>query len=127
MALMVAQPMILAWGSANPITSYFLFHSSSIGKDDWYNPESFGNPVVDGYLDAALNAKTLDEAIAYWQKAQWDGTTGTSMRGECPWIFLVNKDHLYFRRDGLNTGDQMIHAHGASWTLVANLKDWFWE
>jgi peptide/nickel transport system substrate-binding protein len=127
MATMVAQPVILAWGSANPITSYYLYHSSSIGQDDWYNPESFGSPVVDGYLDAALNAKTLEEAIPYWQKAQWDGATGTSMRGECPYIFLVNKDHLYFRRDGLNTGDQMIHAHGASWTLVANLRDWYWE
>lgn len=127
MATMVSQPLILAWGSANPITSYFLYHSSSIGKDDWYNPESFGNDSVDAYLDAALNARTLEEAIPYWQKAQWDGETGTSMRGECPYIFLVNKDHLYFRRDGLNTGDQMIHAHGASWTLVANLRDWYWE
>jgi peptide/nickel transport system substrate-binding protein len=127
MKIMVSQPMVLAWGSANPITSYYLYHSSSIGKDDWYDPESFGSPVVDGYLDAALNAKSLEEATPYWQKAQWDGTTGTSMRGECPYIFLVNKDHLYWRRDGLNTGKQMIHAHGAAWTLVANLKDWYWE
>ncbi|MDR0671744.1 MAG: ABC transporter substrate-binding protein [Oscillospiraceae bacterium] len=127
MARMVAQPMILAWGSANPMTSYYLYHSSSIGKDDWYNPESFGSPVVDGYLDAALNAKNLEEAIPHWQSAQWDGATGTSMRGECPYIFLVNKDHLYFRRDGLNTGNQMLHAHGAAWALVANLRDWYWE
>jgi peptide/nickel transport system substrate-binding protein len=127
MAIMVSQPMVLAWGAANPITSYYLFHSSSAGKDDWYNPESFGSPVVDGYLEAALNSRSLEEAIPYWQKAQWDGETGTSMRGECPFVFLVNKDHLYWKRDGLNTGDQMIHAHGASWTLVANLKDWYWE
>ncbi|MDR2501828.1 MAG: ABC transporter substrate-binding protein, partial [Oscillospiraceae bacterium] len=127
MQIMVSQPMVLAWGSSNPITSYYLYHSSSVGKDDWYDPESFGSPVVDGYLDAALNAKSIDEAIPYWQKAQWDGETGTSMRGECPYIFLVNQDHLYFRRDGLNTGKQMIHAHGAAWTLVANLRDWYWE
>jgi peptide/nickel transport system substrate-binding protein len=127
MKIMVSQPMVLAWGAANPITSYYLYHSLSVGKDDWYNPESFGSPAVDGYLDAALNSKNLDEAVPYWQKAQWDGVTGTSMRGECPYIFLVNKDHLYFRRDGLNTGKQMIHAHGASWTLVANLRDWYWE
>ncbi|MDR1642143.1 MAG: ABC transporter substrate-binding protein [Clostridiales bacterium] len=127
MKIMVSQPLILAWGSSNPITSYYLYHSSSIGKDDWYDPESFGNPTVDKYLDQALNAKSVEEAIPFWQKAQWDGQTGTSMRGECPYIFLVNKDHLYFRRDGLNTGKQMIHAHGASWTLVANLRDWHWE
>jgi peptide/nickel transport system substrate-binding protein len=127
MALMVSNPMVLAWGSSNPITSYYLYHSQSVGKDDWYNPESFASETVDGYLDTALNSKTIEEAIPFWQKAQWDGTTGTSMRGECPYIFLINKDHLYFRRDGLDTGTQMIHAHGAGWTLVANLKDWKWE
>jgi peptide/nickel transport system substrate-binding protein len=127
MALMATQPIVLAWGSANPQTSYYLFHSSSVGKDDWYNPEGFASPVVDAYLEAALGAKTIEESIPFWQKAQWDGETGTSMRGECPYIFLVNKDHLYFRRDGLDTGRQMIHAHGAAWALVANLGDWRWE
>lgn len=126
-AMMVAWPVVLAWGSSNPITSYYLFHSASIGRDDWYDPESFGDAAVDAYLDAALGANSMEEAIPYWQKAQWDGTTGTSMRGECPYIFLANKDHLYYAREGLDIGDQMIHAHGAGWTLVANLKEWRWE
>ncbi|MDR3271102.1 MAG: ABC transporter substrate-binding protein [Peptococcaceae bacterium] len=125
--LFVREPIILAWGSANPSTSYYLYHSSSVGKDDWYNPESFSNATIDQYLDAAHSARSLEESLELWKKAQWDGTTGTSMRGECPYIFLVNKDHLYFRRDGLNTGDQMIHAHGDAWPLVMNLRDWYWE
>jgi peptide/nickel transport system substrate-binding protein len=124
---MFSEPLILAWGSSNPLTSYMLFHSSNAGKEDWYNPENFKNTTVDGYLDKALSAKSLEEAIPYWQKAQWDGTTGTSMRGDAPYIFLINKSHLYWARDGLDTGDQKIHAHGDSWPLVANLRDWKWS
>lgn len=126
-ARMYSEPLILAWGSSNPKTSYMLYHSSNAGKEDWYNPENFTSPVVDGYLDAAINARTLEEAIPFWQKAQWDGQTGTSMRGECPYVFLLNKTHLYWVREGLNTGEQKIHAHGDAWPLVENLAKWTWE
>ena len=124
---MYSEPMILAWGSSNPRTSYRLFHSSNAGKNNWYNPENFRSETVDGYLDAALNSKTLEEAIPYWQKAQWDGTTGTSMRGECPYVFIINKTHLYWAREGLDVGKQKVHAHGDSWPLVQNLRDWTWK
>ncbi len=123
---MFSEPLILAWGSSNPITSYMLFHSSNAGKSDWYNPENYRNDAVDGYLDAALSASSLEEAVEYWQLAQWDGETGTSMRGDCPYIFLINKDHLYWTREGLNTGVQKIHAHGDAWPLVQNLREWSW-
>lgn len=123
---MFSEPLILAWGSSNPMTSYYLFHSSNAGKADWYNPEFFQNETVDGYLDAAVNAQSLEDAIPYWQKAQWDGETGTSMLGEAPYIFLINVSHVYWVRDGLNTGDQQIHAHGAGWPLLYNLREWTW-
>ena len=124
---MFSEPLILAWGSSNPMTSYMLFHSSNAGKADWYNPENFRNITVDGYLDSALNAKSIEESYIFWQKAQWDGETGTSMRGEAPYIFLINKDHLYWAREGLDTGVQKIHAHGDAWPLVENLKEWSWQ
>lgn len=72
-------------------------------------------------------ARTLEEAIPYWQKAQWDGETGTSMRGECAYIFILNKTHLYWVREGLDTGTQKIHAHGDAWPLVQNLAQWKWN
>lgn len=126
-ARMFSEPMILAWGSSNPRTSYMLFHSSNAGGADWYNPENFTSGTVDGYLDAAINAKSLEDAIPYWRKAQWDGETGTSMRGECPYVFILNKTHLYWAREGLDTGVQKIHAHGDAWPLVANLREWKWN
>jgi len=126
-ARMYSEPLILAWGSSNPKTSYMLYHSSNAGKADWYNPENFASEVVDGYLDAAICARTLEEAIPFWQKAQWDGETGTSMRGECSYIFILNKTHLYWAREGLDTGDQKIHAHGDAWPLVQNVAQWKWN
>ena len=35
---MFSEPMIMGWGSSNPITSYMLYHSSNAGKEDFYNP-----------------------------------------------------------------------------------------
>lgn len=127
MPRMFSEPLILAWGSSNPRTSYMLFHSSNAGRTDWYNPENFRNGAVDGYLDAAMAASGLEASIPWWRLAQWDGETGASMRGEAPYIFLINKNHLYWAREGLDTGEQKIHAHGDGWPLVANLREWTWN
>lgn len=124
---MFSEPMIMGWGSDSPMTSYMLFHSSNAGKIDFYNPEFFTSEVVDGYLDKAMNSKTMEESLEWWKKAQWDGTTGTSMRGEAPWAFYVNMSHLYYVREGLDIGEQRIHAHGAAWPLIANLAEWEWK
>lgn len=124
---MFSEPMIMGWGSDSPMTSYMLFHSSNAGKTDFYNPEFFTNETVDKYLDTAMNSKTFEESLEWWKKAQWDGTTGTSMRGEAPWAFYVNMSHLYYVKDGLDIGKQRIHAHGAAWPLIANLAEWKWN
>ena len=125
-ARMFSEPMIMGWGSDSPMTSYLLFHSSNAGKTDFYNPEFFTSETVDGYLDRAMNSRTMEESLEWWKKAQWDGETGTSMRGEAPWAFYVNMTHLYYVRDGLDIGKQRTHAHGAAWPLVANLSEWTW-
>lgn len=123
---MFSNAVLMGWGSSTPQTSYLLFHSDHKLKDDFYNPEGFDNPVVDDYLSAAMRATTTEEMNEYFKKAQWDGTTGTSMLGEAPWVWLVNIDHLYYVKDGLDIGQQAIHPHGAAWPLVSNLKEWKW-
>lgn len=124
---MFAEPVLMGWGDSNPYTSYLLFHSSNQLKDDYYNPEGFNEPVVDGYLEKALSAPTDEEANEYFKQAQWDGQTGTSMKGDTPWIWLTNMKHLYFVDDNLDIGTQSLHPHGASWTFIQNLKDWSWK
>lgn len=124
---MFSNAVLMGWGSTNPYTSYLLYHSTSALLDDYYNPENYTSEITDAYLEAALHATDTQQAYVYWQFAQWDGTTGTAMQGNCPWVWLVNVQHLYYVRDGLDIGTQQLHAHGASWTLLQNLKDWAWQ
>lgn len=126
-ANMFSSGVIMGWGSADPYISYQLYHSSGGLKDDFYNPGGFADPAVDEYLEAALQAQTPAEANEQWQLAQWDGATGTSMRGGAPWLWLVNPDHLYYVAEDLSIGTQQLHGHGASWELMQNLKDWSWD
>ena len=124
---MFSNAVIMGWGSSNPYVSYSLFHSSGKLKTDYYNPENYDNPTVDKHLENAVTALTMEDSYKEFQLAQWDGTTGTAMKADCPWVWLVNAHHLYFVKDGLEIGDQQLHAHGATWPLVENLKEWKWN
>ncbi len=124
---MFTNAVLMGWGSSNPYTTYTLYHSYNRLKDDYANPEGYSNQIVDSYLDAAMSSLTAEEAYENWKKAQWDGQTGTAMKGECPWVWLVNMHHLYYVREGLDIGNQQLHAHGASMTLLQNLKEWSWQ
>lgn len=124
---MFSNAVLMGWGSSTPQTTYYLYHSSNKLKSDFYNPEGFDNQTVDMYLDKALTSLTSEEANQNWKLAQWDGAVGTAMKGECPWVWLVNVKHVYFTKDSLNIGEQQLHAHGASMPLIQNLKEWYWE
>lgn len=124
---MFSDAVVMGWGSAIPNETYYLYRSEGAFLDDFYNPEGYQSEVTDKYLTAAMGALTVEEANEYWQKVQWDGTTGTSMRGECPWIWIVNLDHVTYVRDGLSIGEQPVHGHGHGLPLIQNLQDWRWE
>ncbi len=119
--------VLMGWGSSNPYESYCLYHSSYAMRDDYYNPEGYSSDITDSYLEAAMESLTVEDAYENWRLAQWDGTTGTAMKGECPWVWVINMQHLYYVRDGLDIGQQQLHAHGASMSLLQNLKDWSWN
>ena len=124
---MFSEAVMMGWGSSSPNETYYLYRSEGAYLDDFYNPEGYMSGVTDGYLDAAMEALTAEEANENWQKAQWDGKTGTAMQGECPWVWIVNLDHVTFVRDGLSIGDQPIHGHGHGLPLIQNLQEWSWE
>lgn len=81
---MFSNAVLMGWGAANPYESYCLFHSSYALRDDYYNPEGYVSAVTDGYLEAAMEARTTEEAYENWKLAQWDGSTGTAMEGPVP-------------------------------------------
>ena len=124
---MFTDGVTMGWGAANPYESYCLYHSAGALKDDYYNPEGYMSDVTDGYLTAAMEARTVEEAYENWRLAQWDGETGTAMKGICPWVWIVNLDHLYYVREGLDIGAQQLHPHGASMPLLQNMSEWAWQ
>lgn len=123
---MYSEGVVMGWGAQSPVETYLLYHSDNMGRD-YYNPEYFSNEKVDEHIDEAMSALDLEESMEHWKKVQWDGETGVATKGESPWVWLVNVDHLYYVRDGLDIGAQKIHPHGHAWPLLANLKDWSWE
>lgn len=126
MKVMYSEAVLMGWGSAIPNETYYLYRSEGALLDDFYNPEGYRNDVTDSYLNAAMAALTVEEANENWQKVQWDGITGTAMQGECPWVWVVNLDHVTYVRDGLSIGDQPIHGHGHGLPLIQNLSEWTW-
>ena len=126
MKVMFSEAVLMGWGSSSPNETYYLYRSEGALLDDFYNPEGYQNDITDTYLDAAMSALTVEEANENWKKVQWDGVTGTAMQGECPWVWIVNLDHVTYVRDGLSIGSQPIHGHGHGLPLIQNLNEWSW-
>lgn len=122
---MHANPVLLGWGSHDPHEMYNIYGSRFAGVE-YYNTGFYANEKVDEYFAQALRALSEDEANEFWQKAQWDGETGLSARGDAAWAWLVNIDHLYLVKEGLDIGEQRIHVHGHGWPATDNIVDWKW-
>lgn len=122
---MYSTSILFGWGSQDPLELYNLYSSTTVGNG-WYNTGYYRNTVVDEYMEKALAATSEEEALQYWKLAQWDGKTGCSTLGDAPWAWLVNRDHLYLVRDGLEIGEQAIQPHGHGWPVTANIAQWHW-
>lgn len=114
--------VLWGWGSNSPAEMYNLYYSKG-----WGNYPCWYSDTVDEYLDAALATPTIEESYEYWHKAQWDGTTGEAPQAMATWVWFANVDHLYFAREGLDTGAQKLHPHGHGWSLVNNVDKWTWQ
>ncbi len=123
--LMHSNAVLFGWGNHDQTEMYNLYHSKMAGQG-WYNTGFYSNPTVDTYLDRAMSALTEAEAIPYWKKAQWDGTTGFAAQGDAAWAWLVNLDHVYFVSECLDVGKQRVQPHGHGWPITANIVEWKW-
>ncbi len=123
---MLFTPIVIGWGSQNPLETYLLYHSSNKGLD-YYNPENYSNKIVDGYLEKAMSEREESRAYEQLKLSKWDGKTGTSTQGDTPLIWYLNIDHLFFADKDLIIPEQKIHPHEHGWIIVSNLKDWKWS
>ncbi|MGM7719779.1 ABC transporter substrate-binding protein [Metabacillus sp. Hm71] len=122
---MFSNAVLMGWGSHDPHEMYSVYSSKYAGVD-YYNTGFYKNKKVDEYFEKALTATDSNEAMEYWKKAQWDGTTGLSAKGDAPWAWLVNIDHLYLVKEGLDIGEQRIQPHGHGWPVTNNIEEWKW-
>ncbi len=121
--LMHANPVMMGWGSHDPIELYYLFGSEMKGID-YYNSNYYENEVVDEYLTKAIHATSDVEANQYWQSIQWDGNTGVSAKGDAPWVWLVNLNHIYYINEEIDIGQQKIQPHGHGWPITDFITEW---
>ncbi len=118
--------VVFGWGSHDPIELYHLYDSKFSGIS-YNNPGFYHNAQVDEYMEKALSATNQKNAIKYWKLSQWDGTTGSNFKGDAPWAWLVNLDHIYFINKDLNVGLSQIEPHGHGWPITANIEKWSWN
>jgi peptide/nickel transport system substrate-binding protein len=123
---MHSNAILLGWGSHDPYEMVNLYSSKFAGVD-FFNTGFYHNQIVDEYFEKALLASTENEAIEYWKLAQWDGNTGLSAKGDAPWAWLVNIDHLYLVKSDLDIGKQKIQVHEHGWPVTDNIVTWKWK
>lgn len=122
-----AQPYIYAAGNFTPSELYNSISSTTAGLA-YSNAGYYSNEVVDGYMAKAMASADKDEANELWQMAQWDGETGSSMLGDNTVCWLVNINHMFFVREGLNVGEQQMQSHGDfGMQILNNVSEWYWE
>ena len=121
----LSTPLLWGWGAHSPMELYNIYHTLPGTGSAQYSP--YANEAVDAAMDEALACSDLEESYQLWQQAQWNGTTGVTQEGAIPWVWLVNIDHLYWVRDGLQVAEQKIHPHGHGWSVVNNVDQWSWE
>ncbi|EQB8040711.1 ABC transporter substrate-binding protein [Aeromonas hydrophila] len=121
---MHANPVLMGWGSLDPMELYHHYQSGSAGVE-FYNPGYYQNPVVDGHLKQALDATDWQAAVPFWQQVEWDGKSGAGVQGDAAWAWLLNVQHTYLANRCIDLGKGAPEIHG-SWSLLNNLQDWRW-
>jgi extracellular solute-binding protein family 5 len=109
-------PMVLGGGHCNPMNVDMIYDGRFAKITGWSNVIGYSNEKTDKYIEQAFSAKTDEEANKFWQKVSWDGTEGPSVLGETCYIPICYIRHLYFVRDGIDLGKDVIlaHDHGAA-------------
>lgn len=122
---MHSTPVLMGWGSHDPIDLYRVYSSKFSGVE-FYNPGFYKNAAVDQHMEAAQAASSFDASIPHWKNAAWDGKTGFGMKGDAAWAWLVNLQHIYFVDKCLDIGPRQIEPHGHGYPITWNMQDWKW-
>ena len=120
------EAVLFGFGSGDPSELYNLYYSGASNTPvEWDNAGFYSNETVDSYIDKALNSDDEEEALPYWQKAQYDGKTGASVLGDAPYCWLANANHVYIVSEGFDIGNPVVQPHGGR--IFDNVTEWSWK
>ncbi len=127
--LLYQQCYMTGMGGDNPLDVLTSFHSSMFFTGS-YNPSLYKNAKVDEYIDKALTADSEEAAMKYLKLAQWDGTNGTEINGDCVWLPILRVQHVFLVRDGVHFPVEDVRPaphRGGTWTITEQILNWGWE
>lgn len=120
------EAVLFGFGSGDPSELYNLYYGKAANTPvEWDNAGFYDNKTVNKYIDQALNSEDEKEALPYWQKAQFDGKTGASVKGDAPYCWLVNANHVYIVSEGFDIGKPVVQPHGGR--IFDNVTEWAWK
>ena len=122
MQVQYSQGVVWGWGQHSPTVLPSLFDSSLFMEGDFDNVVDYENAKVDEMIQTAYAAGSPEEAVADWQAVQDEANA------DFPYLYLVNIQHCYFVKDGLNLSPetQIPHPHGHGIPVICNMNDWDW-
>ncbi|MDK4501315.1 ABC transporter substrate-binding protein [Fusobacterium necrophorum] len=114
-----------AGGRHHPHQLYTMY-SSKVIDTGYNNMSQYKNELVDNYLNKAMTSSDVNSSYQYWKLAQWDSNLkkGFAGIGDAPIVWLTRIDHLYFVRNDLDIGKQILHSHGYEWSLFNDIDTW---
>ena len=120
------EAVLFGFGSGDPSELYNLYYSKAANTPvEWDNAGFYSNKKVDENIDKALNCESEDDALKYWQKVQLDGDSGASAKGDAPYCWLVNANHVYIESENFDIGSPVVQPHGGR--IFDNVTQWSWK
>ena len=110
------------FGSGDPSELFNLYYGGNAGGPvPWDNGGVYANPDCDAQIDLALDAMDEAEALQYWKGCQ----EYASAKGDAPYCWLVNANHVFLAADGFSFGNPVVQPHGGR--IFDNVTEWNWE
>ena len=116
------EAVLFGFGSGDPSELYNLYYGPIAGGTvAWDNAGCYDNKNVNKDIDKALDATDEKEALPYWKDLQ----KYTSAKGDAPYCWLVNVNHVYLAADGFDFGNPVVQPHGGR--IFDNVTEWSWK
>lgn len=116
------EAVFFGFGSGDPSELFNLYYGDNAGGVvSWDNAGCYRNEAVDQQIDAALDATDEQAALGYWKALQEYAST----RGDAPYCWLANANHVYLCAEGFTFGNPVVQPHGGR--IFDNVVEWAWK